>query len=126
MKATPMTRHPYKSMLHRIQIPALLGIMALSASLVHADVIYRETFGNNYHPNRRRPNLFWWQAFDNTCVLFDTTRSRFRVDTRATLGRPTDVANVHAGGNVDGSTGALAGGTPFWNGAHRMLWTPQY
>jgi fibronectin-binding autotransporter adhesin len=102
------------------------GVLALICSRANADTIYRETFGNNDNANRKTPNLFGWQAFDNTGNFFDTTGSGFGIDTGATLGRPTDVANINAGGNVDGSTGALAGGRPFWNGAHRMLWTPEY
>src|SRR3954463_16461463 len=109
---------------------AITTALALAAAIssfdtVRADVIYRETFGSS-SSGRTTPNLYGWQAYDAAGTTFDTTGSGFGVDTAATLGRPGDVANVNAGPNSDGTTGALTGSRIFWNGAHRFAWTPEY
>src|SRR5690348_13059099 len=100
---TPMNHCPCKSSAFGAiskRLRAFLRLAGLTAalacSITHADTIYRETFGNNDNSNRKTPNLFGWQAFDNTGVFFDTTGSGFGIDTGATLGRPTDVANINA------------------------------
>ncbi|HXF09285.1 MAG TPA: autotransporter-associated beta strand repeat-containing protein, partial [Desulfuromonadaceae bacterium] len=104
----------------------IFALMVLSGWTVRADVIYRETFGNTDPNSRQTPNLYGWQGWDQTGAFFNTTGSGFGIDNAVTGGSPTNVANVNAGGNADGSTNALFGSRFFWNGAHRMGWTPEF
>ena len=109
---------------------ALVGLLiaaaALSNSGTRADTIYRETFGNANATTRANPNVFGWQTFLSTGLQYNTIDGNHGVDTGATAGRPTDVANVNAGPNSDGTFGALSGGRYFWNGNRRFAWTPEY
>ncbi len=99
----------------------------LSASLSHADTIYRETFGNASSPVvRQNPNVFAWQVFNQTGAPLTTVGGNYGVDT--TAGFPADLVNINAGFNSDGSSGALSPGPFFWaaSQAGRLSFTPEY
>src|SRR4051812_5501805 len=115
-------KHPHLRSLRKTKTLFALACIAglLPGFDGRADTIYREIFGNSDAAVRKTPNLFGWQAYDASGAFFDTTGSGFGVDTGATLGRPTDVANINAGPNADGTFDPLAGGRLFWNGAHRF------
>jgi autotransporter-associated beta strand protein len=110
----------------RVPLAAVVAAtVALSISSARADIIYRETFGNTLG-SRQHPNVYGWQTFQASGAQYNTIDGNHGVDTSTTLGRPTDVANVNAGPNQDGSFDALSASRYFWNGNRRLAFTPEY
>jgi hypothetical protein len=109
----------------------IFGAVSVAALLSgfnsRADVLYRETFGNASSPVVRvNPNLFGWQVFNQTGAALTTVGGNYAVDT--TAGFPANLANVNAGLNSDGSSGAVSPGPFFWAAtqAGRHSYTPEY
>src|ERR1043165_8412763 len=75
-----------------------------------ADVIYRETFGRPPAPaNTGNTNVVnWsWREFVSAGTAFTTANTGVNGTDQ---GKPTDVANVNSGANIDGTTGAYVYG----------------
>lgn len=94
-------------------------------------VIYRETFGRpvptanfDMHPSEHD-----WADFNSAGSWVDTTGTvNFGIN-GSTDGRPSDVANVNAGPNSDGTTGAYGRGIHFFlaaGGSPTLAMTPEY
>jgi hypothetical protein len=105
-------------MIFRLSLPLrrtrrlLLFTAALSAGAfsLEADVIYRETFG--IPPGATADSfatVFDWQRFDNNGVEITTGGTSAGVNFSA-VGRRSDVANVNAGPNADGTFDAYVNG----------------
>src|ERR1051325_6766529 len=89
-----------------------LAVVCIAASCfaARAEVIYRETFG--VPPTSTADYFatnFDWQRYDNNGAQILTTGSSAGVNYSA-QGRLTDVANVNAGPNSDGTFGAYTNG----------------
>src|SRR5262245_38264522 len=106
-------------------IPA--GALLLSTT-VHADVIYRETFGRPDAPTTDGDTRVWgWQDFLSTGA--PNSNTNFSGINGSTAGRPNNVANVNAGPNSDGTFVAYGRGIHFYTtGAAGpiLTFTPEY
>jgi hypothetical protein len=107
-----------------------------------AAVIYRETFGrpaNDPQPDADAQgnitgNIFDWPTFRPTVVggvaLLQLTGSNASgVSGNAAAGQPTDLANVAAGANSDGTTGAYPRGLYFMaqqEQGPKLAWTSEF
>jgi PEP-CTERM motif len=109
----------------------LFLISCLLVSQVSAEVVYRETFGR-LPGSDESTNLFDWADFRPVAGASPATFNIATSDSGingSTDGRPIDVANVNAGTNSDGSTGALPNGIHFFltgAGAPVLSFTPEY
>jgi hypothetical protein len=86
------------------------ALMAASYSTLQAAVIYRETFG--IPPGATADSFataFDWQRFDNNGAEITTGGTSAGVNFSA-VGRRSDVANVNAGPNADGTFDAYVNG----------------
>jgi autotransporter-associated beta strand protein len=104
---------------------AVLVAIVLSHSEVRGDVIYRETFGRpNSATGNINPTNFFWALFTNRAAHTDA------YGVSPNTGRPTGVANVNAGPNVDGSFTAYAIGNCYVDTTVTLLnnffFTPEY
>ena len=100
------------------------GIVCASvATTGRGEVIYRETFGR---PDPAAGNisttLFDWQRF-NAAGTAGAQTSGVSSDS---TGKPTDLANVNAGANSDGTFGAYAEGWSYQDGTQRLSMTPEF
>lgn len=97
------------SPLKLVLVGVLLAGSSISDVAAQAQVIYRETFGAPNPPSTDlSTTLFDWQQFSTTGAAL--TAARINV---SAVGRPTDVENVNAGPNSDGTFGAYANGIQF-------------
>jgi hypothetical protein len=102
-----------------------VGLAITLAGLeVHADVIYRETFGRpNGSAGNINPTNFQWALFTNGIVRTDG------YGISPNIGNPTNVANVNAGPNSDGSFTNCAIGLNYQDigaGTNNFTFTPEY
>lgn len=84
-------------------------------------MIYREIFGNPTSTTDTLSTAYGWQQFNATGVAITTNTIN-----RMTNGRTTDVANVNAGLNPDGTSGAYALGLQYMNSATNLAITTEY
>src|SRR5688572_7790889 len=100
------------------------GILCASvASTSRGEVIYRETFGR---PDPATGNLsttlYDWQRFNAA----GTAGSQTTGVSSDSTGKPTDLANVNAGANSDGTFVAYAEGWSYQDGSQRLSMTPEF
>lgn len=113
-------------------IARILALLLLACCFVtpsSADTIYRETFGRPVPTTNtdESTNAFDWADFRANAV-FNIVNSDSGIN-GSTDGRPTDVANVNAGLNLDGTSGAYARGLHFFltgAGEPVLSYTPEY
>lgn len=119
---------PYVSRFSKLAAGGAFALTILSSVSVQADPIYRETFGNSDTFVRKTPNLYGWQGVNQAGTNMDVISDQFGVDSGNQLGRPGNVANINAGPNGDGTTGAQTGARAFWAGGSptRLMYTPEY
>jgi hypothetical protein len=100
------------------------GIVCASvATTSRGDVIYRETFGRpDPATGNLSTNLFDWQRFNAA----GTAGSQTTGVSSDSTGKPTDLANVNAGANSDGTFGAYAEGWSYQDGTQRLSMTPEF
>ena len=105
---------------------ALLASAMVSASLVSTSdgaVLYRETFGRpDPAAGNLSTNLFDWQRFNAA----GTNGSQTNGVSSDSTGKPTDLANVNAGANSDGTFVAYAEGWSYQDGSQRLSMTPEF
>src|SRR5262245_23426709 len=147
-----MTGGYWNSLLRRRLICALSGSLVAAAcvSVTSAATIYRETFGRPAvgSPGTTNTNIlgnvFDWPMYRtvnaNTNLQIQTAADNAAmggVSSSTANGKPTDVANINAGTNEDGTTGAYGRGIYFIsntttlsgvtdNGAPKFAWTPEF
>lgn len=102
----------------------LLGCACAFAlfSSAKADVIYRETFG--VQPGATADvvtTAFDWQRFTATGIANAAVGVNYN-----NPGRLTDVANVEAGPNADGTSGAYTNGILYMSGSQNLALTTEY
>src|SRR3954451_12199695 len=101
------------------RIGFLLGLVFLPAVCAKGEVIYRETFGRpgpGTTANIGTTN-FYWIRFNANGSLTALNSGVNGGNTGGTQpGRPTNLANVNAGLNADGTSGAYALGWQFLDG----------
>ncbi len=117
----------------------LILVCLFFATAVQAEVIYRETFGRPDSPTTDMSLVFWdWADYSSnghwvpnvTTNATDPTNIVANFGVNGTnSGRPTDVANVNAGPNSDGTFGAYARSVHYFltaGGQPSLSWTPEY
>jgi hypothetical protein len=122
----------------------VLGTVVLIAfaTSAPAGTIYRETFGRPTAGSANiLGNVFDWPMYrpadGSPNALIQTALSNAGtggVSGNAANGKPTDVANINAGTNEDGTTGAYPRGIYFMSntidganpGSPKFAWTPEY
>ena len=107
----------------------LLALLFLPGVCAKAEVIYRETFGRpgpGTTANIGTTNFNWIRFNANGSLTALNSGVNGGAAGGTQTGRPTDVANVHAGPNSDGTFGAYALGWQFLDGTARLSYTPEY
>lgn len=121
---------PYVSRFSKLAAGAAFALTILSSVSVQADTIYRETFGNSVVGTRQDPNLYGWQGVNQAGTNMNVISGNFGVDTGDSGGRgkPINLANINAGSNGDGTTGAQPSARIFWSGGSPtcLAYTPEY
>jgi hypothetical protein len=108
---------------------AAIVVVLLSNVNASAEVIYRETFGRPGPGTTSNigPTNFHWIRYNTAGTLTSLTGGVNGGGSAGTeVGRPTDLANVNAGNNSDGTSGAYALGWAFMDGTSRLAYTPEY
>jgi hypothetical protein len=102
--------------------------VCIMTSAASAATIYRETFGRPNNDGGDLPTtVFGWQDFLASGGANAVTANAGINGSQS--GRPADVANVNAGANSDGTTGAYALGIHFYTTAAVgpiLTYTPEY
>jgi PEP-CTERM motif len=108
----------------------LLVACALPATAVHAEVVYRQTFGRPDTPTTdMSPGVWGWADFDSAGAWNTVANVSQSGINGSNSGRPIDVANVNAGTNSDGTSGAYARGIHYFLngiGTPVLSMTPQF
>jgi hypothetical protein len=108
----------------------LLVACALPATAAHSAVVYRQTFGRPNDPvTDMTPGIWDWADFNSTGAWNPVANVAQSGINGSTNGRPIDVANVNAGPNSDGTTGAYGRGIHFLLndfGTPVLSMTPQF
>jgi hypothetical protein len=108
----------------------LLLVCAWPVTTAEGAVIYRQTFGRPDTPTTdMSPGVWGWADFVSTGAWNTVANVGNSGINGSTSGRPVDVANVNAGPNSDGTTGAYARGIHYFLGgigAPVLSMTPQF
>jgi hypothetical protein len=103
-----------------------LAFVTLAVPHVHAAVLFRETFGRGATgavPNGNQSVLvFDWARFLATGAVGSASGS----SSDGNSGKPTDLANVNAGPNIDGTFGAYGEGWVFMDSTLRLTMTTEF
>ena len=108
----------------------LAGAILLSAQVVRADVVYRETFSNTAGAANTNFNFVGWEGYwsptAQTTDQGNTTGLYNNFGIGSSLGRPSGLDNVNAGANV-GNTNGFAFSSGFLSVSNNILtYTSEY
>jgi hypothetical protein len=115
-------------------------LLAAFAPAASAATIYRETFGRpTAGAANILGNIFDWPLYRTTSagansrILTSAAAGQGGVSGNAASGKPTNVENINAGTNEDGTTGAYPRGIYFFSNTTgddaagpKFAWTPEY